>query len=263
MTSYYHFSSNPTLKTAFLCFLLLFVWSCKKDKTVDESCQKWEYEGANGPDHWVSLCDDYADCKGIFQSPVNITNVLFDPSLKALALNYSDTKTKIVFNGHTIEFEVEGSSKITLNGESFSLKQFHFHSHSEHAIEGEHAPLEAHFVHQNDVTGNRVVIGTLFVEGAENEFLSQFSAHLPTSSASPYSSNEEFNPLDLLPENRSYFTYPGSLTTPPCDQNVIWYVLANPVEASAAQISQFESIMPENARPLRPIQERAIRLFEE
>ncbi|MBK9339124.1 MAG: carbonic anhydrase family protein [Lewinellaceae bacterium] len=247
-----------------LAFLLLFVFSCKDDEPVDDVCEKWEYEGVTGPDHWMSLCDDYADCNGIFQSPVNLTGALFDASLKALALQYTDLETDIVFNGHTIEFDTEkGNSTLNLNGASYKLLQFHFHTHSEHAIEGVHAPLELHLVHQHVATGNRVVVGVLFEEGAENAFLSAFMDHLPTSSSPHYESSEQYNPADVLPTNRSYYTYPGSLTTPPCTQNVIWYVLAQPVEASSEQIHHFETVMHENSRPLRPLQERAIRFFEE
>ncbi|MBL7795422.1 MAG: carbonic anhydrase family protein [Saprospiraceae bacterium] len=259
------FTSTYTIwQPLLLALLLIFAYSCKDDEPADDVCTKWEYEGVAGPDHWMSLCDDYADCSGIFQSPVNITGALFDPSLSALSLQYTNLETDIEFNGHTIEFDTEkGNNTLNLNGETYKLLQFHFHTHSEHAIEGIHTPLELHLVHQHPATGNRVVVGVLFEEGAENAFLSAFMDHLPSSSSPHYKSSEEYNPADVLPPNRSYYTYPGSLTTPPCTQNVIWYVLAQPVEASPAQIQLFEAVMHENSRPLRPLQERAIRFFEE
>lgn len=258
-----NFTTHTTWRTGLLLTLLVFAISCKKDKTADESCKKWEYEGAEGPDHWMSLCDDYADCSGIFQSPVDISTVLEDPTLKPLSLNYAGTKTKIAFNGHTLEFEVDAGNSISLNGATYKLVQFHFHAKSEHTILGQHYPLEAHLVHQDAVTGNRIVLSVLFEEGAENAFLNKFIANLPTAAVPSHSSNEEYNPGDLLPAGKSYVTYPGSLTTPPCTQNVIWYVMADAVTASAAQIQAFEAIMPENFRPVRPLQERAIRYFEE
>ncbi len=263
MTTFLHLQRLTRSKTILLSLLLLFAYSCKKDKSTDESCQKWEYEGTTGPDHWMSLCDDYADCSGIFQSPVNLTAALPDPALKAIAFNYVDLETEIEFNGHTIEFLTEkGNCSLNLNGTSYKLGQFHFHTHSEHAVDGAYADMEMHLVHE-DAAGNRVVVGVLFVEGPENVFLSQFMDHLPNHSTTEHSSPDEYNPADVFPDNRSYFTYPGSLTTPPCTQNVIWFVLENPVEASAEQINVFETTMHENFRPLRPLQERAIRHFSE
>jgi carbonic anhydrase len=263
MTTVLHLQPFTLVKTIVFIFLLTGAYSCKKDKSTDESCQKWEYEGVTGPDHWMSLCDDYAECSGIFQSPVNLTAALPDPALKAIAFNYSDLETEIEFNGHTIEFETKkGNCTLNLNGTIYKLQQFHFHTHSEHAVDGAFAGMEMHLVHE-DAAGNRVVVGVLFEEGAENAFLSRFMDHLPNKTTTKHSSSDEYNPAEVFPSNRSYFTYPGSLTTPPCTQNVIWFVLENPVEASAEQIGVFEATMHENFRPVRPLQERAIRHFEE
>ncbi len=264
MTLYQHFKSNTPLKTALFAFLLVFVFSCKNDEPVDDVCEKWEYEGVTGPDHWMSLCDDYADCSGMLQSPVNISGATTDTSLQPLALSYTDIETEIEFNGHTIEFVTEeGSSTLTLNGTVYKLLQFHFHTLSEHTINGNHSPLELHLVHQDPVSKNRAVVGVLIEEGAENGFLAQFMDHLPVSTTMPYISTDHYNAADVLPANKSYFTYPGSLTTPPCDQNVTWIVLSEPVEASAAQILRFEEIMHHNYRPERPLQGRVIKFFPE
>jgi len=257
-------STNAPVKTALLAFLLLFAFACKDDEPVDDVCEKWEYEGVTGPDHWKSLCDDYADCGGMLQSPVNIAGALLDTSLQALTLHYSEHETEIEFNGHTIEFVTKhGNSSLTLNGATYKLLQFHFHTKSEHKVNGSHSPLELHLVHEDPITKNRAVVGVLFEEGAENDFLAPFMDHLPVSTTAPFISAEPYSPAEVLPHDRSYFTYPGSLTTPPCDQNVTWFVLAQPVEASAAQILRFEEIMHHNHRPERPLQGRVIRYFPE
>lgn len=263
MTIHQLFASSAPVKTTLFAGLLLLVFSCKKDKPVDDVCEKWEYEGVTGPDHWKSLCDDYADCGGMLQSPVNIAGAIVDTSLQALALDYSETETDIRYNGHTIEFEVEGGSTLMLGGTVFQLKQFHFHTKSEHQIDGFHSPLELHLVHEDPISKNRAVVGVLFEEGAENDFLAQFADHLPDAANPHYTAAHHYSPAEVLPADRSYFTYPGSLTTPPCDQNVTWFVLANPVPASAAQILHFEEIMHHNYRPERPLQGRVIKFFPE
>ena len=251
-------------RPALLAFLLLFVFACNDDEPIDDGCEKWEYEGVTGPDHWVSLCDDYMDCGGMRQSPVNIEGAMIDTSLQPLVMSYAENdSTKIVFNGHTIEFEVESGSTLTLNGAAYKLQQFHFHTKSEHTINDFHSPLELHMVHEDPISKNRAVVGVLIEEGAENVFLSQFIDHLPASTTAPYKSPDHYNPADVLPANKSYFTYAGSLTTPSCDQNVTWFVLSNPIEASDAQILRFEQIMQHNYRPVQSLQGRVIKFFPE
>jgi carbonic anhydrase len=260
------FQNNRTLFSfLFLAAVpaMLVMSSCKKDKkTTEDTCEKWEYEGVTGPDHWVSLCDDYLDCGGMLQSPVNIQAPELDSSLHPLALDYHSTETEIEFNGHTIEFITEGShSKMLLNGLEYELKQFHFHTFSEHTINGEHAQMELHLVHQEPFTQNRAVIGILFEVGSENEFLSRYIDDLPRVTTPKYSSSLEYNPLEILPENLSYYTYPGSLTTPDCDQNVLWFIMQHPVQASAAQISRIGQIISQNNRPVQPLAGRKVKLF--
>jgi len=266
MTSFTSTQPIAAWRPALLAFLLLFVFSCKDDDPVDDVCEKWEYEGVTGPDHWVSLCDDYMDCGGMRQSPVNIENATIDTSLQPLVLNYSEHETDAHYNGHTIEFDTEeGSSALVLDGVTYKLLQFHFHTKSEHKLSGVHSPLELHLVHQDPISKNRVVVGVLFEEGAENAFLAQFVDHLPDATNTHYKPipATHYEPAAVLPANLSYFTYPGSLTTPPCDQNVTWYVLAVPVEASAEQILRFEEIMKHNYRTDRPLQGREIMFYPE
>lgn len=265
MTKSKHFNPIAVWKISLLSCLLLFAFSCKDDGDMGEDnvCEAWDYEGTNGPDNWVSLCDDYMDCNGMLQSPVNIVNAQLNASLTALLLNYGETETSISYNGHTVEFEVDSATSIlTLNGVAFRLQQFHFHTQSEHKINGTHSPMEAHLVHQ-DASGNRAVVSVMFEDGAENVFLSQFVDNLPNTIGTPYETTMTFNPEDMLPTNKSYFTYPGSLTTPPCSQNVTWFVLSTMQEASTAQISKFESILNGNFRPEQPLDGRTIGVFVE
>lgn len=237
------------------------ITSCK-DKVLP-SCEgiHWTYEGEEGPDHWSELCIDYTPCGGQVQSPIDIAGASDDAALTDIAKTYDATGTEILNNGHTLVFTQDAGSSIVVNGETYNLLQFHFHTVSEHTIDGSHYPMEVHFVHKNEATGKLAVIGVLFEEGAENPLLANFIDHLPTATDSTYSSADSYNPADLLPSDKSYFTYAGSLTTPPCSEIVTWIVMEHPLTASVEQIHKFEELEHENNRPVQPLEGRVIKHF--
>ncbi|TAE51494.1 MAG: carbonic anhydrase family protein [Bacteroidetes bacterium] len=239
-----------------ISFLLI---SCKEDELPPCTDIHWEYEGEDGPDAWGELCVDYTTCAGQAQSPVNLAGAIYDPASLDIAQSYSASTTHILNNGHTIQFTYDAGSSILVNGESYELLQFHSHTHSEHSVSGISSPMELHFVHKNLTTGNLAVIGVLVEEGAENEVLKLFTEHLPAAKDSTYEAALTYEAQDLFPEDRSYFTYSGSLTTPPCSEIVTWFVMEQSIQASAAQIEAFEALQHENARPLQELDGRVIR----
>lgn len=244
--------------------LLLFQTRCAEgdhnDLQPDCTQTHWEYEGLDGPDHWSELCPGFLACSGQVQSPVNITGAVDDATLAPIAPVYTASKTQIVNNGHTLQFTYDAGSTITVDGETYTLLQFHSHTPSEHTVNGQSYPLEIHFVHKNDATGKLAVIGLLFEEGAENAHLQPFIANLPDTKDEQFvSATTTFNAADWFPGDKSYFTYSGSLTTPPCSEIVTWIVLEEPVEASTAQIHAFEAIEHENNRPIQPLYGRVIK----
>ena len=120
----------------------------------------WSYEGATGPEHWGDLSEDYILANtGKKQSPINLTGAAA-ADVPDLAFNYQSTPLRIANNGHTIQVNYETGSFITIGGERFDLLQFHFHSPSEHTVDGRHLPMEMHFVHQAD-DGALAVVGVL------------------------------------------------------------------------------------------------------
>ena len=243
---------------------LLSLTACKDDKPQDglPSCDgvHWEYTGDDGPEHWKELCVDYTTCGGPAQSPINIANAQNDNTLVAIGEHFVASTTHAVNNGHTVQFNCDAGSEITVGGETYKLLQYHFHTHSEHVVNGVAYPMEVHFVHKNEATGKLAVIGVFFKEGAENHFLQPFIDHLPAVKDAKYDDdNLSFTVSDCLPSNRSYFTYGGSLTTPPCSEIVTWLVMENPVEASHEQIEAFHQIEHDNARPVQELSGRALK----
>ena len=254
------FTKNTLLSLCTACLLLGS--ACKGDGDYLPSCEgvEFEYEGVDGPEHWSMLCVDYTDCGGKVQSPINIAGAVTDPTLPAIPQTYIATATHIVNKGHTLQFNFDAGSSITVNGEKYTLLQCHTHTHSEHTVNGLAAPMEIHFVHKNEATGKLAVIGVFVEEGTENAVLKHVVDHLPTTKDATYEdAATTFTASDFMPSDKSYFTYAGSLTTPPCSEIVTWIVMEHHIEASTAQIHDFEKLEHENARPVQPIEGRTIR----
>ncbi len=238
--------------------LLIFLPSCQDDEEeIDCNTYQWEYTGDEAPDTWP-ICS--ADCGGQSQSPVNIAGAVADDNLQALVPAYNPVPIDLINNGHTIQFNYDEGSTIDVNGEEYELLQFHFHALSEHTVSDEYFPLEVHLVHQN-AAGDLAVVGVFFEEGAENAFLSNFTGNLPASENQNYTSEDMVNVADVLPTNTGYYTYSGSLTTPPCSEIVTWLVMKSPVEASSVQIEAMSDILKDNFRPIQALNGRQITEF--
>lgn len=258
-------TQNPLHLALYGVLMGALLWGgCKKDDDkIPESCEgiHWEYEGEEGPSHWGELCVGYSDCAGSTQSPVDIKGAVADATLAAIAKSYGTSKTSILNNGHTIQFNYDAGSSITVNGEQYDLLQFHFHTHSEHLVNGTSYPMEVHLVHKNAASGKLAVIGVFFEEGAENALLKKYLSNLPATADATYTSNDTFAAADLLPAGTGYYTYGGSLTTPPCSEIVTWIVMKGHISATHDQIAQIEALEHENFRPVQDLHGRTIKVF--
>ena len=222
----------------------------------------WGYSGAEGPGHWGDLDPNFATCKtGTRQSPIDIKGAKKDPSLAPVQVDYKPSPLKIVDNGHTIRIDPAPGSSITVNGKTYPLVQFHFHLPSEEEIAGKHYAMVIHFV--NQTSDGAVVLALLVKSGAENPVIRKIWDNLPkTVDKAVEVAGVTINPADLLPANRNYYNFDGSLTIPPCGEGVNWFVLKTPIEMSAAQIAVFAKIYPMNARPIQPTNGREIKESE-
>ncbi len=172
---------------------------------------------------------------------------------------YSSTIDEIN-NGHTIQQNVKAGSflRIPDRGTSYELKQFHFHSPSEHKVNGHSYAMEMHFVHA-DEKGALTVIGVLIAKGEEHPVLKKLWSFMPENTGETSVKPIGIEDTNLLPPTRDYFTYGGSLTTPPCTEGVKWIVLKTPIEASAGQIAIFKERV--GAVTNRPVQAHNARLI--
>lgn len=218
----------------------------------------WGYTGHESPEKWGELSPNYALCSsGKNQSPIDVVDTI-SGELPALNLDYKAVKAEIVNNGHTIQVNFkDDANKLSLNGNTFTLKQFHFHTPSENRIQGKSFPLEVHFVHA-DSNNNLAVLGLLYEVGAENAQLSPVWAAMPKEAGQPIALKAQINPAEMLPEALDYYRFNGSLTIPPCSEGVNWLLLKNTVSASEAQVKAIEAIMGNNSRPPQAVNARVI-----
>ncbi len=210
----------------------------------------WGYEGHAGPEHWGKLAKEFGTCdSGTQQSPVNIDQSI-TAELARISFNYQPAPIKVVNNGHTVQMNYSGDSSITIGSKTYKLAQFHFHSPSENKIGGKPFDMEVHLVHKNDA-GELAVVGVMMQAGAENSALAPLWQALPKEVNKEQALSAQLNAADLLPAQRQFYHFKGSLTTPPCTEGVDWFVMKDPISLSAAQVEKFVSLVGHNARPVQ------------
>lgn len=217
----------------------------------------WTYRGETNPDNWGELSSDFAICStGQNQSPINFEDIITYKPVN-LAFNYRNTPLNIVNNGHTVQVNYSPGSTVSINGKEYELIQFHFHTPSEHTINGEATALELHLVHKNK-KGEIAVIGILIKPGQENLLIKKIWEKISSEKSEHYLHHVMINANDFIPQQHSHYHYIGSLTTPPCTEGVNWIVFNTPIEISEEQIATFTKIYELNARPVQPINQRLI-----
>jgi carbonic anhydrase len=228
------------------------------DPQANHAQPHWGYAGKHAAQHWGDLQPDFAACKrGREQSPIDIRGAKKSAASAPLVFSYKASAAEVVNNGHTIQVNLASGGSVGLASGSAQLLQFHFHAPSEEKIAGKSYPLVAHLVHKN-AEGQLAVVGVLFKLGKTNPALAKVFAAMPSQAGDNKLLAESFDASDLLPAQRGYYAFMGSLTTPPCSEGVRWQVLKTPVELSRAQLEAFRRLYPMNARPVQPLNGRKI-----
>lgn len=222
----------------------------------------WDYtSGPRGPKNWASLNPQYDMCSsGKAQSPVNL--VWHKPSSpNPLTLHYKAGNATIMNTGNTFRIELTPQSSITYNGVDYLLEKIEIRSPSEHSLSGNQLPMELQFYHRSSSGLKQAIVSLLVITGRGSSWfdeLWQKTQNLENYKSSP---TFKFNPEQLIPPRRTFYHYEGSLTHPPCLENVQWFVFNTPLQLSQEQIAEFRKLFGPNNRPLQPLNDRKVTNF--
>jgi carbonic anhydrase len=225
----------------------------------------WGYAGDGAPDKWGDLEPDFSVCKtGKTQTPIDLpSKAAKGPALKGLVFQYPTIPLTIFNNGHTVQVPNTGSGTLAEGADRWDLLQFHFHSPSEHTVDGRAFDAELHLVHKN-AKGELAVVGVFVRKGKENKALKAVFDNLPAEIGTDPKAvaGAKVDVKAILPPQTGYLTYGGSLTVPPCSEGVTWFVLKTPIEASAEQIAKFREVTHgDTSRPVQPLGDRTVLQF--
>lgn len=220
----------------------------------------WSYEGHGSPEHWGELSSEFKECQaGKNQSPIDIIHSL-NAHIAPLEMQYIQSPIVILNNGHTLQasFDQKAGNVVKFDAIKADLQQFHFHAPSENTVNGKHAAMEMHLVHKES-NGDVVVVAVMFDIGAENPALTELWKKMPQQAekSAPLTTKIDMN--TLLPTDKTYWRFSGSLTTPPCSEGVTWLVMKHPLTLSEAQLQQFKAVMHhDNNRPVQSLHGRVV-----
>lgn len=218
----------------------------------------WGYTGDGAPDRWGHLKPEFAQCaNGTRQSPIDIRDTIKVDQEK-IRFDYRASRFSVVDTGQTIQVNVAAGNSIEVMGRRYELQNFHFHRPSEERINGRQYDMVAHLEHK-DADGRLATVAVLLERGQDQGLVQTVWNHLPLEKGDTYEAPVPIDLNQLLPKDRGYFTYMGSMTTPPCTEGVLWMVMRQPVPVSAQQIAVFSRLYPMNARPVQAASGRLIK----
>lgn len=222
-----------------------------------EAFAKFGYSGNLAPWYWASLNEKWHEC-GLKtgQSPIDISGAKLDDRLKVLKFHYTHGVTRMTLGYQTIQGEVERGSYLEWDGERFDLNRVYFRTPSEHRVNGLPYEMEVQLEH-SAVTGKTIMLSVLLTPGKTSELIENIAQRMP-SMDEEIQEIERLNWQDLLPAQKTYWSYTGSITTPPCTGNILWVLMTNTVTTSKASIDKFVLKQKSNVRPVFSIGKRAL-----
>jgi carbonic anhydrase len=222
----------------------------------------WSYQGKEGPLNWGRLDPAYKACgSGKEQSPIDIHGARLNKSLPPIEFHYVSGLMTLLNNGHTVQVTAPAGSYIIVGGVRYDLVQFHFHHPGEEAVKGKLPDMSLHLVHKS-ADGKFAVVAVRLNEGNPNAVLAALWEHLPKTTGATDKLTESMSPAGLLPSDRGYWTYEGSLTAPPCTEGVRWFIFEQEVEISRDQLKSFGYLYKVNSRLLQAPHGRKIEANE-
>jgi carbonic anhydrase len=246
---------RPFFTRILCCVLALIVVGAAQERHAKHH---WDYSDRFGPNHWGDLSADFTTCKtGHHQSPIDIRNPR-KADLPPIHFDYKASPLHIIDNGHTIMINYVPGSFMSVGGKKYALQQFHFHRPSEEKINGRTFDMTVHLVHA-DEEGHLAVVAVLLQQGPDNALVHELWQELPgEKDKEERRDNIQIDVSQILPSDRRYYTFSGSLTTPPCSEHVTWFVLEHPATVSTEEIERFSGLYRNNTRPTQSLDGRMV-----
>ena len=222
-----------------------------KHENSGAECHGWSYNGSTGPAYWSRLFP--RDCSLTAQSPVNIISST-PRSSPAIEFTYGASRLAVNRVEYAPRVTYDPGSSITYGGRTYKLEQFHFHLPGEHKVSNGAYVMEMHLVHKTEDGLHSAAVGVLFrTEGPDNPEYKPIVDNLPPPGSDHGGTGPRIEAEKLLPANRAYYKYTGSLTTPCCSEPVLWLLLAEPVKISVDQLRKFQFSQGgrHNSRPVK------------
>ncbi|KAM7278357.1 hypothetical protein ACFE04_005491 [Oxalis oulophora] len=255
----------------FILLIIFFSSPAASQEVEDETGFDYSPTSGRGPEQWGTLNASWSACgNGMSQSPIDLPsqNVAIENRFIRLMKNYIPANSTLENRGHDIKLRwIGGGGSIVLNGTLYILQQIHWHTPSEHTIKGQRFALEAHMVHESIDGLNIAVIGILYKIGSPDSFIASLEGKLAavTDTTGAEEDVGVTNPNDIRMESLKYFTYNGSLTVPPCTENVLWTIPTKIRTVTRNQVNLLRVAVHDesntNARPLQPLNNRTVTLF--
>ncbi|CAI9268034.1 unnamed protein product [Lactuca saligna] len=264
--------SNTILALGFLLFMLILSHPSLTQAQEVEDEREFDYarDGHMGPEKWGEIRKEWSACSnGTMQSPIDMSSQRVEMVVTSNKLfrNYKASNATVNNRGHDIMLAWEGDAgSIRINGTEYALKQAHWHSPSEHSINGRRYDMELHLVHLS--TDDKIaVIAVLYNIGAPDHFLSKLTVNITAmiDQKGEHGHSGVIDPKEIQMSNRRYYRYIGSLTVPPCTEGVVWTISKKIRTVSKDQVKLLREAVHDyaenNARPVQPVNHRGIRFY--
>lgn len=211
-------------------------------------------EGPLGPDHWPGVCST-----GKMQTPVDIRDPQKLPLGTLLKFAYQPADLDVIndCNRYRILARFPDNDWLMIGRKPYFLSELHFRVPGENAVNGKRPRMSVQLVHLSPESVV-VVIEVPVVVGKENRAMKALLEHVPAPGKENKVPGVQIDVTDFLPENRSFYRVPGSLTTPLCNEGATWFVMKHSIEFSRAQIAAYTKYYHDDARPLQASNGRPI-----
>ena len=213
-------------------------------------------EGPLGPSHWAGACNT-----GRLQTPIDISKSekVSVALLRPLLFNYQPAELDMVndCNGYQLKLRFPPNWWLKVGKKPYRLSEVRFREPGETAVNGKRPPMALQLVHLTP-EANLLIVEVPVVVGKENPIIKTLWERIPYPGKEVVIPFIKINVMDLLPSDRGFYRFPGSLTAPTCYEVVQWYLMKNPIEMSEAQINQYRKYYQNAARPLQPLNDRPL-----